>query len=931
MADYVSTLRADTSQHDKAMADSAKKVSDYKKETDQATSSINKMEQSTSRSTAALMKELSSMENLGRSTSNYKRQLGSLQKQIVDLTVNYNQMSEAQKQSALGQEVAQKIQELKQKASEYKDVIADVNAEVKAMASDTAGWDGMKQGLSILSSSMQTFIGLTGLSADKQEKLLKVMNNVKLAENAFNTAIQIGNALQKQSNLMTTIGNIQKKAAATATNLQTAATGKATIAQKAFNVVAKANPYVLLASAIITVVGALAAFTLGSEKAKKAEEEAQKAHEDYMASMQDSISKMGDALYQFDRLERLYKKCKTEGEKQQYLHDYADKLYDLGIEVNNVNDLEKVFCDRTQDFRQACILRAQAMGLESVQAQKASQMWEELLEARDILANADNSRINEGTAAFDILVKNGGRNGRFGTYVSRWGDDYIATNDNVLAHVENAIKARYKETFNNIEDEKDRLAGEVEDLNLGDNFHFDNNNNRRRITTTTKPDTKPDDGSLQAMKNQLSELEKQRLNINFDANPEAAAKLIKDIDELKAQIEAKEIELGIKVDPKIAEDEAARKAAEKEAEQYAKGLEKAVTSANNALKNNSNTTSAIIEPVEMFNSELETVEDTFRDNNTLLENYNNTLKDLNNSLASLRAAQEALNEAGGEDQSKWTDAARTAYADIEKRIEELTKKYEETIASAKELTITQQGLNKEIERQNRIVKKNDIYEGYKNIWNASKGWAEGLVSVADKWDEMNDGEKMGAIVESIFNTIDAFKSLYDTISIINNAFKFLSTTEQIVASVETATTAQHVANEGQKQAATATSIGLESVEAGVAATAGGASTGFPAMLIAIPLAIAAVIAAIASAKSLKANAYAEGGIITGASSIGDYNVARVNSGEMILNGSQQARLFSMINNGYSGGGRIESITKTKVDGSDLLLITKNYVKKMDKI
>lgn len=95
--------------------------------------------------------------------------------------------------------------------------------------------------------------------------------------------------------------------------------------------------------------------------------------------------------------------------------------------------------------------------------------------------------------------------------------------------------------------------------------------------------------------------------------------------------------------------------------------------------------------------------------------------------------------------------------------------------------------------------------------------------------------------------------------------------------------------------------------------------------------LATVIGVISQIKSLNAGSYAEGGIISGPTSIGDYNLARVNSGEMILNGSQQARLFSMLNNGGLNGGKIETTTKTKIEGSDLLLISKNYMKKMDKI
>lgn len=81
--------------------------------------------------------------------------------------------------------------------------------------------------------------------------------------------------LQKQSALMQGVNVIRIKAAATAETIRTWAVGRgviatkaATIAQAAFNAVANANPYVLLAMAVVTVVGALYALAKGNEAAK---------------------------------------------------------------------------------------------------------------------------------------------------------------------------------------------------------------------------------------------------------------------------------------------------------------------------------------------------------------------------------------------------------------------------------------------------------------------------------------------------------------------------------------------------------------------------------------------------------------------------------------------------------------------------------------
>lgn len=115
-------------------------------------------------------------------------------------------------------------------------------------------------------------------------------------------------------------------------------------------------------------------------------------------------------------------------------------------------------------------------------------------------------------------------------------------------------------------------------------------------------------------------------------------------------------------------------------------------------------------------------------------------------------------------------------------------------------------------------------------------------------------------------------------------------------------------------------IGMKNAEAIAEGTASGASLPFPANIAAIA-SIVATIAGIFAALPKHAN----GGIIGGSTTIGDYNLARVNKGEMILNGTQQSRLFRMLS---TGGGLADSSTNptytVKVKGSDLWLAMNNY-------
>lgn len=74
--------------------------------------------------------------------------------------------------------------------------------------------------------------------------------------------------------------------------------------------------------------------------------------------------------------------------------------------------------------------------------------------------------------------------------------------------------------------------------------------------------------------------------------------------------------------------------------------------------------------------------------------------------------------------------------------------------------------------------------------------------------------------------------------------------------------------------------------------------------------------------------YSQGGIINGGSIVGDHMLARVNAGEMILNGSQQKKLFNMLNNGGGIGANMGGQVEFHISGSSLKGVLRNYDKKM---
>ena len=94
--------------------------------------------------------------------------------------------------------------------------------------------------------------------------------------------------------------------------------------------------------------------------------------------------------------------------------------------------------------------------------------------------------------------------------------------------------------------------------------------------------------------------------------------------------------------------------------------------------------------------------------------------------------------------------------------------------------------------------------------------------------------------------------------------------------------------------------------------------------------VGAGLAAVATTISTL-QSFSTGGIIQGGQIAGDQMLARVNAGEMILNGSQQKNLFNLLDSGGalagSGNGNVEFI----ISGSTLKGVLRNYDSKMNKI
>lgn len=145
----------------------------------------------------------------------------------------------------------------------------------------------------------------------------------------------------------------------------------AVTAQTALNTACKVNPYVALASIILTVVGTIYSFATSAKEAAKAEEEAQRKANAWK-------NKLGEAEQQADTLIKKMYSYKTALEKlnisqeernrmiSKFNRDFRPYINKLGIEIKSVSDLKKHYSELAQEIQRASYYRMREQAKEEV-------------------------------------------------------------------------------------------------------------------------------------------------------------------------------------------------------------------------------------------------------------------------------------------------------------------------------------------------------------------------------------------------------------------------------------------------------------------------------------------------------------------------------------------------------------------------------------
>lgn len=210
-----------------------------------------------------------------------------------------------------------------------------------------------------------------------------------------------------------------------------------------------------------------------------------------------------------------------------------------------------------------------------------------------------------------------------------------------------------------------------------------------------------------------------------------------------------------------------------------------------------------------------------------------------------------------------------------------------------------------------------------------------LMSVANPMEQQQLQEQIN-IYKKYAESITGNQGIKDQINEMNDYQNAISSVESALSNLsgtfdnDSQSVFSYFANiiQGAAQAVTAIMALIPAKKAEANANAEAAVTGAASSVASIPfvgaaMAVAAVASLIASMAAIPK--FAKGGIIGGSSFYGDRLLARVNSGEMILNKEQQKSLYQM-----TSGENDINITSFKVRGDELFLVLKNYMKKTGK-
>lgn len=704
------------------------------------------------------------------------------------------------------------------------------------------------------------------------------------------------------------------------------------------------------------------------------------------SSMASSIANAASTqLAAYVSLQKKWNECGSDVKKQEvFMSQYKDEINKTGFAVNSLSDCENLFVRNTKAVVDAIMARAEAQanyemmvdtlkkGIEKANQSSVESGKYYKKATADNLTNVEemilaNKHLKKDKQGIDYINKLRERDAR--ERQKQWKQNAI---DDATAQAQ-----AYADGMQQAATKAERII-----TNAGLHTPPPNNTPPRNgsgghntptpVVAPHDDDDKPQEGSIESMTKKVQELQKQ-LKYGLVADVDVS-KVNTEIKKLQSDIQNKEIELGLKEPKEPDAVEGSVASLQKKVKDLQDKLDKGLIPEQDIRKT--------VDEMADLNEQIETAKRNikvwpkFGTVDFLKEGLSEIEKEL--SSKNLDVETRIRLNARKDEIQKQIDEKTKGKVSIEAIVkpsyiesgtpEDYRQSYENAQARIQQIqTDFQHGIKYTREQANEAIRV--INEQLKSL-----GMKPITIHIKTKFENINDMAKAGiggisaidgsvdkvveltkaidenknaweiwkasvGVVESILNTITTVITTVNTLKEIYNAIsgKGAASNAAEAASATTAATAEQAKAAVDMEtigAATAATVALKTQEAAyldlaaAAIFAAHASIPFAGVGIAAGM-ISTMMGAMAaqSAASSALAAFANGGIVGGSSYHGDKLLARINSGEMVLNGKQQANLFKAIDSGKIGNDSNSTPQLTfRVKGSDLYAALRNYSK-----
>ena len=909
---------------------------------------MNKFTQDVNGNSAAMSQFATDM---SKNTNTVKQQIRQLQNAMANLVANgIDQASES-------------YRKMQMELGRLMDIQSDVQAAGKNFANDYLAIQSVTQGF-------QAFTGVIGMGVSAMnlfgienenteaamKKTLQITNLlngaqavsqvfnkdsafmlkiIKPLREAYNNAIRqntvatnINTTAEVTNKTITEAGTVATVASTVAEVANGSAVKKNTIFQQAWNV-AKAVAQALLGNftgLLLVGAGALATYAIATsdstDEDKKSAEAKNELRDSFNALKETVASSVGSVVGKYAALQAAWKACRTEHQKNEFINKNKNAWSEFGWEIDNTKKAEDFYVNNTTKVCDALQKRAEQMALMTTLQKSYEKHFKKIAEFDSVAGGKYYTKSNY--KAGDKISADEARKYGIKGYADRdpiygVGDGNIVLDEagaemlNIKKDVENNAKALEK--YNkNLELENKRFQRETQPIinrmkkvssEIGslDMSAYDAPKKVGSKTTpkSNKEDKKAEqkavgeyDKAITSLKdeNEKLYLVQQKLTKQGKATSEEFQRNAQKIAENNEQI--KEFENIIKKikNPEFVDETSVKAQLQKLKDIRDKAYEDYMTA-----------------PAEQTELKFK----VYLDANKAFDDFSEKLKNKTvyidvTSKADLDGNNLNINNLG------LAEINEVGFDVGQKSIEETKNQISETINLINKYRT-------EINRVNDLKTKGQILSGteaeqFSELETSVDSLTNKLGELIQKYNELISAqnqknetiEKLDEVKTSYEGIAETIGSVSNVIGQVDSAWAQMTTTilngiAQIIP--------QLVAEKGAQ--------GSLAISKGVAAASGLTP---PWNLVMIGTTVAAILAALAT------QPFAEGGIVGGTSFKGDKVYARLNSGEMVLNGRQQANLFNMINNGgLIGGGKVTF----EIKGRELVGVLNNYNNKRNKV